>query len=138
MTAETYKDIRDSLPPDVESRLLKDEKAYYYLTGGGGCLGWLPKTFFLLTDSRVILQSVEKQEGCLGLFTSKTTRATEIPLEHISSVSFESRGGGCLGGGNQISVRSGTAGEDVLVQNPQEAQNAVKALQQLLRERRGR
>ena len=98
-------DIRSAIPSDIRGRLLPDEKVLYYASGGGCLQG--PRTYFLITESRVMISAVRKG-GCLGIGAS--TSALDIPLEHISSVGTETSG--CLfTRSGVVSVSSGTAQE---------------------------
>lgn len=132
-------DISGSLPPDIRNKLLEGEEAYYFLQGKSGCLsgfltmgfrGRKKKLYFLLTDSRVMMQGEER----LGR-RIKRISATDIPLEHVSSVSLEHEKG-CLWRRDSIVVRSGTAAQYVPVVDTETAQEAINMLQLLLRERR--
>ena len=67
----------------------------------------------------------------------KKISATEIPLEHISSISLDHERG-CLSRQDTIVVRSGSAEQYIPITDIATAQEAVNALQMLLRERRGR
>lgn len=131
-------DISSSLPPDIRNKLLEGEEAYYFLQGKSGCLAGLlagrgfkkGKLYFLLTDSRVMMQGEERVGRKV-----KRISATDIPLEHISSVSLEHEKG-CLWRQDSIVVRSGTAAQYVPVVDTETAQEAINTLQFLLRERR--
>jgi hypothetical protein len=138
LTADSLKDIAGSLPSDVRSKLLGDEHAYYFLQGKSGCLSGLTagrsggssSLYFLLTDSRVILRG-EHREGR----RVKKVSATEIPLEHVSSLSLDHEKG-CLSRQDMIVVRSGTAEQYVPITDAAMAQEAINTVQLLLRERR--
>ena len=65
------------------SKLIDGEKVYYYISGGG-CLGFKPKTYFMISSNRVLFSGKES-EGCLGIFVKTYDHA--LPLEHISSIS---------------------------------------------------
>ena len=122
---ENYQDM---VPPDIQKRLLPDEKVLYYASWGGCLQG--PKTYFLITDHRTMLSALEKG-GCFG--TGSSTKALDIPLEHITSVGTETSG--CLFSRSGIvTVSSGTATESVPLASPKDAEDASIALQKILRE----
>lgn len=132
-------DISASLPLVIRNKLLEGEEAYYYLEGKSGCLyafltmgfrGKKRRSYFLLTDSRVMMQGEERVGRKV-----KRISATDIPLEHVSSVSLEHEKG-CLWRQDSVAVRSGTAAQYVPVVDTETAQEAINMLQLLLRERR--
>jgi hypothetical protein len=111
--------------------LADGERVYYYCTSKG-CLG-LKKTFFVITDSRVIC-SVTEKSGCLGLLgLFKSSGTLDIPLEHISGTQVSS--GGCVFfKGGSVAVQSGTASNSLETQTKEEAQEVAGVLQNAMRE----
>lgn len=129
------KDIRGEIPPDMKSRLIADEKVYYYASGGG-CLGLTPKTYFLITDSRVLFSSRGKT-GCLGIM--QQTGSQTIPLEHISAIGTKASGCTVLPFLRQGVIAISSAGghdDAALFSKPAEAEEAAHVLQEILREKK--
>lgn len=123
-------DIRAHVPTQVTSKLLSDEKVYFY-GAGSGCLGGA-KSYIVVTDSRV-LGSAIIPGGCFG---GKNVSTVDIPLEHISSTRTGTTGG-CLGlfASQTVDVSSGTATSTF---STNDAQRAASIIQQVLRDAKRR
>lgn len=106
-----------------------NEQVLYYASGGGCLSGG--RSYFLLTDSRAMVTAMQKS-GCLGIGGS--TRALDIPLEHITSTGTEKSG--CIFKRGIVTLSSGTATESVMLSKPKDADEASMTLQRILRERR--
>ena len=127
-------DIRGQIPQDMESRLIAGEKVYYHASSGG-CLGLKPKTYFLITDDRVLFSSTEKA-GCLGIMQSTGSQA--IPLAHISAIGTETSGCTALPFLRQgvIAISSAGGRQEALFSKPADAEEAARKLQEILREKK--
>ena len=127
-------DIRGEIAPDMESRLIAGEKVWYYASGGG-CLGIIPKTWFLITNERVLFSSRD-MGGCLGIV--QKTGSQVIPLEHISAIGTET--GGCVVipflRQGVISISSAGGRDYALFSKPADAEKAARVLQEILREKK--
>lgn len=53
------RDIKSTLPAEVQEMLVAGDEVYYYLTGGMGCLGLGGRTLFMFTNSRFVFSNVE-------------------------------------------------------------------------------
>jgi hypothetical protein len=124
-----YVDLRLNVPRDIAKRLMEGERVWYYASSRG--VFAMDKSYFVITDSRVMTNSVIKNGGCLG---GNKTFALDIPLEHISSVGTEKAG--CLSSEGIVVVSSGTAVQRVKLSNAKIADEANMTLQKILRERR--
>ena len=123
-----YADIRETLPPAIQKKLLPDEPAYAYVSVPSGC-GSSPSSL-LVTDTRVIVEGIDsaRRSGC----GSPAIRSLEIPIDHVSSVSEETVGTGC-GSSKGVGISSGSAMEKVRVRNKKELEGALRIIQALLR-----
>jgi hypothetical protein len=123
-------DIRTTLPAEIVNMLVADEKVYYYGTGSG-CLGLGPKSYIVVTDSRVLGSAIQPG-GCIG---GGSTATVDIPLEHVSSTKTGTTGG-CFGlfGTQTVEVASGTATNAFSTPNVQQAATVIQhALRELKR-----
>lgn len=125
-SAPTFEDVGGRLPSEVRRQLLPGEPAYAYLQHSDGCGS---STHLLVTDSRVIVKGpvLGQTYGC----GSPVNRTTEIPLQHVSSVSEQPVPGGC--GGHGLGVSSGSTTQVVRGNSRKEMEGALRILQALLR-----
>ena len=73
-----------------------------------------------------------QRSGCLGI--GRSTKALDIPLEHITSTGTEKSG--CIFKRGIITLSSGAATDSVMLSKPRDADEASMTLQRILRERR--